>query len=240
MDNRERILDWRPEYDEKSRLFRAVANIGDLPLHNRVWRVDSWLDQGREGACVGFGWSHELNASPKVWNVDDAFAYGVFTLARRKYDEWAGEDYDGTSVLAGVKAVLDITGQDGTPAYGSYHWAFSVEEICRTIVHKGPVVLGINWYENMYDPDENHYIHADGPLAGGHCILANGFAYVKKDKTGPNDWLNCDIDRSRVRVHNSWGRDWGFDGNARISIRDLKKLFDDEGGEACIPTYRTV
>lgn len=217
----------------------SIMGIEEKPLRSYTWTCQAWLDQGREGACVGFGWSHELCARPKVYMVDDAFALGIYNRAKQ-LDPWWGEDYEGTSVLAGAKAVQEHRNASGLPLMGGYSWAFSVEDICRTIAYKGPVVLGINWYENMYDPDENGHIWADGPLAGGHCILANAFRFRKVDPLGPANWSNINKITSRIRVHNSWGRNWGFDGEGFINIENLEKLFDVDGGEACIPTARRV
>jgi hypothetical protein len=63
------------------------------------------LDQGKEGACVGFAWSHELAAYPVRVEVDDEFARSKIYAEAQKIDEWPGEAYHGTSVLAGAKVV---------------------------------------------------------------------------------------------------------------------------------------
>lgn len=239
MDNRQRILDWKYAHDPRSRNFLAVAGLENFELRSRVWNCNAWLDQGREGACVGFGWSHELCAYPKPFMVDDTFAQQIYHRARQLDDE-PGENYEGTSVLAGIKAVQEYTNSKGLPLIGEYRWAYGVHDVVKTIAHRGPVVLGIDWYENMYDPDENNFIHAEGPIAGGHCILANAFAFRKMDPDGPATYDNIDMHRSRVRLHNSWGKDWGVNGESRISLVDLEKLLEHSYGEACIPMYRTM
>jgi len=169
--------------------------------------------------------------------VDNDFALHVYHRAQ-ELDSIPGTDYEGTSVLAGAKAVAEYRNDQGLSYIGGYRWAFGPEDVVRTIGYKGPVVLGITWYDNMYDPDENNYIHADGPVAGGHCILANGFRFRKVDRKGPATYDNLDKEKSRIRVHNSWGQDWGVNGEGFITIEDLEKLLDD--GEACIPTIRRV
>lgn len=239
IDNRQRILDWKPRYDERSRRYRSVAGIETRPMRSYSWSCQAWLDQGREGACVGFGWSHELCARPKVHMVDEAFATDVYNKAKQ-IDEWPGEEYDGTSVLAGALVIYNTLNSQGQRLIGGYSWAFSVEELVRTIAYKGPVVLGINWYENMYDPDENGYIWAEGPLAGGHCLLANGFRYRRLGGTGEYTYANMDKKLSRIRVHNSWGKGWGIDGEGFIDIENLEYLFNVEGGEGCLPVLRTI
>lgn len=239
MDNRQRILDWQPRFDERSRLFAAVAGIENEPLISKHWDCSAWLDQGREGACVGFGWSHELCAEPDVDTVDNNFALSVYHRAQQ-LDEFPGEDYSGTSVLAGVKATMELTQGMGLTPYSSYRWAFGVEDIMRTIAYKGPVVLGITWYENMYDPDENNFVHASGPVAGGHCILANGVTVVKVDPNGPDTYDNVDPNLSYITLHNSWGQSWGNNGEGFVTVADLKILIEDQKGEACVPERSAV
>jgi hypothetical protein len=85
------------------------------------------------------------------------------------------------------------------------------------------VILGVDWFNNMVDPDENGIIRASGYVLGGHAILANGVNVKKK----------------LVRLHNSWGPDWGLNGDCFISFDDLAKLLR-RNGEACVPLSRAV
>lgn len=235
-----RTLDWRPSYDERSRNFRAVEGIEDKPLRNRRWACDVVLDQGQEGACVGFGWSHELIAKPKIVpNVDNDFARAIYHRAQQ-LDDTPGENYSGTSVLAGAKAIQECVNAEGQPLIGAYRWAFGVEDILKTVSYHGPVVLGISWYYNMYEPDENNYIHVEGKRVGGHCILLNGQRLVPLDSNKPLTIGNLNLDQSRIKLHNSWGEGWGIDGEGFLSLSDLYKLIEDDGGEACIPSHRVV
>ena len=126
----------------------------------------------------------------------------------------------------------------GKPLIGAYRWAFGVEDILKVVSWRGPVVLGINWYNNMYNPDENNYIHVDDKKVGGHCILLNGQRLVPLDSNKPLTVGNLDLDQSRVILHNSWGEDWGDNGEGFLSLSDLYKLIEDDGGEACIPSHR--
>lgn len=193
--------------------------IGDLlrtpRMQSYTWRCEPRLDQGDEGACVGFGWEHEKAARPVI--VASASTEG----ARATYheaqtvDEWPGEDYDGTSVLAGAKVVK---------AHGfmqEYRWALTLEDLMLTIGNYGPVVLGVNWYSGMFNPDDKGYIHVSGWLAGGHCILANG----------------VNLKGRYFRLHNSWGPTWGVNGECFISFEDVERLLAEQG-EACVPIRR--
>lgn len=239
MDFTDRIVDRLPEFDERSRAFRAVEGIETKPFRSYTWSCDVYNDQGREGACVGFAWSHELSAKPKVVRRGPAFAMEVYRRAQQ-IDEWPGEDYSGTSVLAGVKAVMEHENSIGNSFIGGYRWAFGLQDVMRVIGYRGPVVLGINWYYNMYTPNEKHFISASGEIVGGHAIMAKGIKVVEKSTDGvygTTDFNNVDLDKSYVRLHNSWGINYGLGGDAFLTLRDLDKLLQEQG-EACIPTIR--
>lgn len=231
----DRVVDRLVEFDEKSRGFRAVEGIEDRPFRSYTWSCDVYNDQGREGACVGFGWTHELAARPKVIRKDSDFALQIYHRAQ----EIDGYDFEsGTTVLAGVKAIQEILSHDGKPLIQEYRWAFGIQDVLRVIGYRGPVVLGINWYYNMYEPDEKGFISASGEIVGGHCILAKGVKIVKVLPDVSAHWENIDLDKSYVRLHNSWGTGYGLGGDALISVRDLAKLLDEDG-EAVIPTIRS-
>ncbi|WP_407555249.1 hypothetical protein QOM21_35740 [Streptomyces sp. Pv4-95] len=221
----DRRLDRIPQFDERSRNFPIREMVTErAPLRSAGWACPSWLDQGNEGACVGFAWSHELIATPvEVPGVNDSFARGVYREAQ-KVDEWPGEDYDGTSVLAGAKAVSARGYMD------EYRWAFGVDDVLRTLGYFGPVVIGIKWYNSMFQPAPNGLLEVSPGDFGGHAILVRGVS------------LKARLNGSRgttpvVRLRNSWGRDWGVDGDCYLRVEDLEKLLKDDG-EACVPVER--
>jgi hypothetical protein len=240
MSHRDPRLDRRVQFDERSREFRAVVGLEEKPLRSYTWSCGPVLDQGYEGACVGFAWTHELAARPAVvGGLTDAYALGIYRRAQQ-IDPWPGENYSGTSVLAGVKAVMEQRNASNLPYYGEYRWAFGTEDVLRVVGYKGPLVLGINWYDNMYEPDSKNFIHASGEIAGGHAILLTGVKIVKKpDHLVGYGLDNLDIDQSYVRLHNSWGLGYGVNGEAFLTVRDLNKLLNEDG-EACIPSLRRV
>lgn len=194
-----------------------------------MWQEGIVLDQGEEGACVGFGWTAELLAEPFTPNpqppldVAQKTAQKYYKLAQ-KADEWPGENYSGTSVLAGAR----IMKQYGF--IGEYRWCFSVEDIRDAIIFEGPVVLGIPWYEEMYQTLDNGLVKVGGKKVGGHCILLTG--YDPSMQIGDHKY-------EVFRWRNSWGKDYGLNGSGFIRIEDLRDLID-RSGEACVPMQRTV
>lgn len=185
-----------------------------------TWACDKNLDQGSEGACVAFAWTHERAARPKVGPVDNALARSLYPLMQR-VDEWPGEEptYSGTSVLAGAK----IAKEKGW--IGEYWWADNVTDALAAISFRGPAVLGVDWYEGMLDTDADGFIHATGRIVGGHSILARGVSLSKQ----------------AVLLHNSWGKDWGGTekgpGTAWLSFYDFNYLIQNHG-DVCIPLER--
>lgn len=226
----DRILDWTPRFDERSREFpvRAAIRTAVVP-RNKLWKVGPILDQGQEGACVGFGWSAEAFSTPTAVKLSQVKAavprneqqFAQFTYQTAKtLDEYAGTNYDGTSVLAGAKAMRKFG------LLKEYRWAFTLQDVVDSIITKGPVVLGIDWYEGMYEAPGGKLI-VSGPAVGGHCITAVGFKVASPKFDGA----------SSVILQNSWGPDWGNHGLAEVSITDLGKLLAK--GEACVPVRRS-
>ncbi|MGP3979837.1 hypothetical protein [Streptomyces sp. KR80] len=218
-------LDRIPEFDERSKDYPIRMLVTErAPLRSAGWACPSWLNQGHEGACVGFAWSHELIATPvQVPGVNDSFAREVYKDARR-LDEWPGENYSGTSVLAGAKAVVARGYME------EYRWAFGVDDVLRTLGYFGPVVIGVKWYDSMFEPAPNGLLEVLPGEFGGHAILVRGVS-LKARLDGQGGTMPV------VRLRNSWGRDWGVDGDCYLRVEDLEKLLKDEG-EACVPVTR--
>lgn len=231
-----RTLDWAPRFDEASRLFSATVDLEPQKVRSYTWSCDTYLDQGTEGACVGFAWAHELISRPSLIRQTNAQARQIYGHAQR-IDEWAGENYSGTSVLAGAKAVQFLLDARGKNLMPEYRWAFGVEDVFRTVGFRGPVVLGINWFEGMYEPDEAGFLHPTGRKVGGHAILANGTKIILKEGKRAFTLENVDREKSWLRVHNSWGVSWGELGEAKITFNEMDELLQQDG-EAAIPVVR--
>lgn len=192
--------------------------------------------------CVEFAICHELLARPvavalsKITDILDT--KGIYWPAQRT-DQWEGGSYPGanpfyvgTSVLAGMKVAQDLG------FFSEYRWAFGVEELVMALGYKGPAVLGVAWYQGMFDAEPSTgWIRVTGHVRGGHAILAQGVKILWKTPDAPRDWSNVDLHSSYVTLHNSWGNGWGVNGRARISLSDLNFLLKQRG-ECCIPVRR--
>lgn len=213
----DRKLDRVVEFDEASKQWPIRTLLDTEYPRSYTWRCLQCLDQGHEGACVGFGWTHEALAYPKsIPNLTNEHARAFYKRAQQ-LDNWPGEEpqYSGTSVLAGAKTALELG------YIKEYRWAFGLNDLLVAVSRHGPAVLGVNWYEGMYDTDSKGMLHVTGEQVGGHCILAVGVSI--KYKT--------------VTLHNSWGPEWGVNGKAKLSWDDMARLLAEDG-EACIPVVR--
>jgi len=195
------------QFDERSKNYRITAQAGP-EIRTRAWPCSRHLDQGSEGACVGFGISHGLIAQPVTRKLDASSAINLYYEAQ-KIDSIPGGSYpgavphaDGTSVLAGMKAAR------AAGYVESYYWGFSLTDLLTGLSNHGPAVLGLRWFEGMRQPDENGYIHPTGRQVGGHCILCKAL----------------DVGRERVTLHNSWGPAWGVAGDCYLSFDELASL----------------
>lgn len=202
---------------------RCISFNIDLELDVKTPKTMFWpslhqFDQGTKPQCVGFSFATLLSSNPqRVRGVVETTAKAIYHTAQM-LDPWAGHDHQGSTVLAGIKAVKKL--YPGTMR--DYRWAFTFEDIIRALSFVGPVVLGINWYESMFTPDDNHIISPNGSKkVGGHAICANG----------------VNVEKSLVRLKNTWGYNWGLRGQAFISFSDLETLFYD-GGECCAPIFK--
>lgn len=186
----------------------------DAKPRSYTWRLNIGLDQGQTSACTGFATAHEIAARPVPAYADAVLAMRLYQLAQ-KNDQWPGENYAGSSVLGAMKAAADLG------YYHEYRWAFGPDDAILALGYHGPVVLGINWYDTMFEADLEGTLHVGGAVAGGHAILAN----------------RIDVRHSRVWLANSWGPGWGLNGGAWLAFADLYRLLHEDG-ECAVPVSR--
>jgi hypothetical protein len=179
----------------------------------QYWQDNIWNgNQGNAPQCVGYAWAHFIEDGPILHNgIHPVVSPVTIYKEAQKIDEWPGENYAGTSVRAGAKYLKSIN------KISSYLWAYDVTTLKNTVLNTGPVVVGTNWYYNMFFPDRNGLIRIGGYVAGGHAYVINGVDTVKQ----------------QFRLKNSWGTKWGQGGHAYISFTDMARLIR-ERGEVCL------
>lgn len=180
-----------------------------IEVVSRFYETGPVLNQQSTPHCVGYAWRQFLTSEPTI-TVDGPTADEIYHAAQLE-DEWAGEDYDGTSVRGGA---VVMTNQQRLK---SYVWAANEIDIRDFLITTGTVVMGTNWFMNMFDPLPDGTLKVSGSLAGGHAYLLCGY----------------DAARNAVKMIQSWGEAWGpLHGFAYIRMKDLARLMR-AGGEAC-------
>jgi len=229
----QRTFDVLPDpTDFRDRLF--VPTLIEVPPridlnHYLKWGIPV-LDQGNEGACTGFALAtvanyllHRRQVDPDKVPVSPRM---IYEMAKR-YDEWPGEWYEGSSARGAMKGwhkhgicaetvwpylpgKVDriLTSERITDAIkrplGAY---FRVNHKDVVAMHSALAEVEILFataivHEGWYSPNEQGEIEPTEKTLGGHA-----FAIVAYDENG--FW-----------VQNSWGTDWGKGGFARL-------LYDD-------------
>jgi hypothetical protein len=198
-------------HDERSKGYRAVELVDKTKPHTHTWRRPGAWDQGHTSQCVAYTGKGILNSQAlsklvpyrKRIGLDPAVLY----TGAQELDEWPGEAYDGTSGL-GLCRYLKRQG-----TINEYRWCFGLDDVLLTLSWLGPVGIGIQWREEMWETDLDGYIHAEGDTVGGHEV----------------ELTAIDTHEKRVTLTNSWGHGWGIDGKAHLSWDDLGKLLKEDG-----------
>ncbi len=230
---RERLLTARPDLLDFRDLMYTPTLV-EVPTRRelgeyRKSRVPI-LDQGREGACTGFGLAtvvhYLLRTRRRVPDAQGISPYMLYDLARR-YDEWPGEDYEGSSCRGAMKGWhkhgacgLELWPASGTGALseaiannaaqrplGAY---FRVNHRDLVAMHAALAEVGILYVSSSVHSGWDA-VGKDGSIAlvdddlGGHA-----FAIVAYDERG--FWLQ-----------NSWGDGWGHHGFGHVGYEDWLK-----------------
>jgi C1A family cysteine protease len=185
-----------------------------VPLTSKQWGHGKVLDQGQTSRCVAFAWTGFLEAAPKKTTAAKLVgepAINELYARAQQLDEWPGEAYNGTSVRGGAKAMQE------RGLIAEYLWATTVAELKAFICSRGTVIVGSDWFEEMFYPEHhNGYLVTEGANVGGHAWLVIGYNKAKDEFT----------------MVNSWGPTWGSKGTAKIKSADMQKLLD-LGAEVC-------
>ncbi len=243
-----RTLDARPDrLDLRDREF--TPNVVSLPqqwpddatvrkLVPRYCKAGLVLDQGDEGACTGFGlaclvnylhWRVALATSNGRTRHSTVSARMLYHLARF-YDEWPGEDYDGSSCRGALKAwhKHGVCSDDMWPYRDSAgrvrfikpqdQWA---EEALQrrlgvyyrvnraSIVDLQAAIFEIGAIYVSADVHDGWGIAVRNKPITGHASLPAVGTMRKADSLGGHAFALVGFNRVGFVVQNSWGERWG-------------------------------
>jgi hypothetical protein len=210
------------DHDPRSRAFAAPEPEPDdlaALVSVRHQRHIPVLDQGQVSSCTANAAVGALGTSP-LWEAhhtpgmsgrsgyaDEKLAVALYSDEQRAL---FGQSYPpsdrGGSGLA-IAKVLKASG-----AISGYKHAFSLNA-CLAALAKQPVIIGISWMNDMFNPDADGRLHPTGPVAGGHEIVLD----------------ELDVENKRVWLTNSWGASWGVQGRAYLTWDDLGALLAQQG-----------
>jgi len=238
----ERRLNARPDtVDFRDLMYvPTLVEVGERrPLDEyREWGAPI-LDQGREGACTGFGLAtvaHYLLRTRRVDPDKDEISPRMFYAMARRYDEWPGEAYEGSSCWGAMKGwhkhgvcVRGLWEHDPAKPDFSLNAKRSADAQHRPLgayfrvnhkelvaIHSAISEVGVLYASGNVHSGWND-IKSDGSIPFGAGVTPLGghaFAIVAYDEKG-------------LWIQNSWGKRWGKEGFGRISYADWLKNGSD-------------
>jgi Cysteine protease len=204
------------------------------------------LDQGREGACTGFALAAVVNfLRAKQGRKQRVSPRMLYELARR-YDEWPGENYAGSSARGaikgwvkhgvcaeklwtntqhGVRYMTDAVIADarGTPG-GAYYRIrpYNVRDMHTALNDAGILYATLMVHAGWSAP-------GSGPGAKSVSVAVEGrkspyrFPIIKRDGSADGGHAIAIVGYTAQGfvIQNSWGADWGADGFAFLPYEDF-------------------
>jgi C1A family cysteine protease len=213
-------------FDDRDLTFSAGRITLPRAVDNRK-AANPIRNQGNEGSCVGFAVAKTLEmAFAKITNRPDLSERWAYEYAK-KYDEWPGENYEGSSVRGGLKAANKMgvctepfwpykPNNRGTPKAKAeedaeehkvirYTRVSGIDNVKAAIHKHGAVCAAALVHEGWLRP-RNAIIPMNPKfgILGGHAFVLVGYGRI-------GFW-----------VANSWGRRWGRRGFAALHYKDAK------------------
>jgi len=188
----------------------------NLPVKTRrYWNASGWWgDQLLTSKCTSYSALHWVEDGPVTHegNAPVIDPHELYILIQ-SFDPWKFP-HDGSTIRATAKALQHL-------GYaGSYYWTNSLQEMIDCLLHVGPLIIGIDWYEGMSEPNEKGIGSRSGAMEGGHAIKVDG----------------VDTKTRLFRLKNSWGREYGRKGFVYLPFDDMEVLIKDQYAEVMIAT----
>jgi len=223
--------------DFRDRMYEAtlVEVPSTIPLENYLVHKVPVLDQGSEGACTGFGLAtlaHYLLRRRQYYPDTKEVSPRMFYEMARRYDEWPGEDYDGSSARGAMKG-WHKHGVCSRPEWCDDAHLDAADPGFDKARLKGALrrPLGSYFRVNHKDLIAMHAAIAEVGVLYATSIVHEGWQHVGED--GVIEFMDQDIgghafaivayDHDGFWIQNSWGEAWGKQGMGRIGYDDWLK-----------------
>lgn len=189
------------------------------------------LDQGKEGACTGFGLAtvaHYLLRRRRVVPDEAQISPRMFYEMARRYDEWPGEDYDGSSARGAMKGwhKHGVCAKDFWPDNPRQGDRRLNNARARDAVSRP---LGAYFRVNHKDIVAMHSALAEVGILYAGAVVHAGWHAIQKDSgviplqdrpLGGHAFAIVAYDARGFWIQNSWGAGWGLGGFALITYDD--------------------
>lgn len=192
----------RPSVDAPQ--FAHVIQAGGRPVQ-RFYKTGPVLDQGESSKCGGYAADGLLQAEPIIQSVGADRIY----YKAKELDNIAGPGTTMEAVTGALKSFGAIS-----EAYFSYE----VEDVYSYVSTISPVLIALDWRENMFRWNSKGFVKAGGDLIGGHCFLCFGVDMIDKE----------------IYFRNSWGTDYGLNGDFCMTFKEFEKAFIGNGIAAAV------
>ncbi|MGO1073635.1 C1 family peptidase [Lysobacter sp. CA199] len=227
---RSRLLDARPDTaDFRDRMFEPT--LVDVPAHKPLsehlkLRLPV-LDQGDEGACTAFGLAAVAHALLRRRNLRARLApvsTRMFYDMARRYDEWRGERYSGSSCRGAMK------GWHHHGVCSDKIWPYKAGEQMETYTEQrardaAQRPLGAYFRVNHKDLVAMHAAFAEVGVLFASSAVHDGWdaprrgriAWKRQEIAGYHAFAIVGYDEGGFWIQNSWGPTWGLRGYGYIS-----------------------
>ena len=228
-------LDALPDpLDFRDRMFQAslVEVPIRIPLATYLETKVPVLNQGKEGACTGFGLATVANYLLRRRMVvpdSDSVSPRMFYNIAKRYDEWPGEAYSGSSARGAMK------GWHKHGVCGDAHWAYEKDAESSVLTNDRAAdaarrPLGAYYRVNHQDVVALHTALAEVGVLYATAMVHEGWSSIKS--TGVITWTGKQAvlgghafaivayDERGFWIQNSWGTAWGRRGFGLVSYDD--------------------
>lgn len=224
----------------------ALISLPDAYLSCTLIPRARILDQGREGACTGFALAAVVNfLRTRQGQTARVSPRMLYELARR-YDEWPGEAYEGSSARGAIKAWV----KHGVCRETSWkHTQHGIQHMTDAVIAEAMQAPGGAYYRiRPGDVRDMHTALNETGILYATLMVHSGWSAPGTEKGARTLNVNVEGRRTPYRfpvirrsgsadgghavaivgytpqgfvIQNSWGPDWGLDGFAFLPYEDF-------------------